>query len=90
MKHEDFFYKCSIDYINSIDPNLYGEISAAIRSLPRRETQSEINNDFFWLLASKGWSYDTVSSVSDIPPNDLALASVERNQLEKQRTYPPK
>jgi hypothetical protein len=60
MKLESYYYNCSPEYIASIDSDLHDEISAIIDLLPKRQKQSEINADLFWLLTSKNWFYDTV------------------------------
>ena len=60
MNLDSYFYNCSPDYINSIDAGLYEQIVGAVEQLPKRQTQSEINRDLFWLLTSDGWNYDTV------------------------------
>ncbi len=73
MNHESYFYNCSIEYIENIEAGLYNQITGIIANLNKRETQSEINNDFFWLLVSNGWSFDTLSGVSEAPPSDLLL-----------------
>ena len=48
--------------MNSIDAGLYEQIVGVVEQLPKRQTQSEINRDLFWLLTSDGWHYDTVLS----------------------------
>ncbi len=55
-----YFYNCSPEYIESIHPDLANEVRSIIRMLPKRETQSQINEDLFWLFTHKGWCYDTV------------------------------
>ena len=60
MNLESYYYNCSPDYIDSIDAGLQDEITDSIDLLPKRQKQSEINVDLFWLLTSKGWYYDTV------------------------------
>jgi len=67
MKHDHYFYNCSKEYIDAIDLTLYKEITEVISKLPKRQTQTEINNDLFWLLTSRGWSFDSLSGVSDLP-----------------------
>ena len=57
---KNYYYNCSPEYIYSIDNGLYDQIVAVISTLPKRNKQSEINSDLFWLLASYGWNYDTV------------------------------
>ena len=60
MKSKTFYYNCSTEYIHSIDPHLHEQVESVIRLLPKRETQSEINADLFWLFTSKDWCYDTI------------------------------
>jgi hypothetical protein len=49
MKKEDFFFNCSKDYVKSVGPFLYEEITETVAQLPRRETPSgsEDNPDLF-------------------------------------------
>ena len=78
MKHETYFYNCSKPYIDGIYPGLFSEIAETIEALPKRGTQSEINKDIFWLLTSKGWSYDSTpagikaSESSDLPTTGIS------------------
>ena len=60
MKLHTYYYNCSPEYIHSIDPSLHGEVESIIRKLPKREKQSEINADLFWMFTSKGWCYDSI------------------------------
>ena len=39
MAQQNFFYKCSIEYINSIHQTLYRGISSIIACLPKRGTR---------------------------------------------------
>jgi hypothetical protein len=90
MKHETYFYNCSKEYLDSIEPNLFREISEVIFLLPKRSTQTEINNDLFWLLTSRGWSYDTRSGISESPPADkkIDLSSIPPNNRNLCLTLP--
>lgn len=81
MNHQDCFFNCSREYVDSIDSRLYAEIADVIRRLPKRSTQTEINNDLFWLLTSKGWSYDTLSGVTDQPRSDLDIQNGAEAQV---------
>ncbi len=83
MKHDDYFYNCSKEYINSIDPVLYTELVSIITKLPKRQTQSLINNDLFWLLTKEGWSYDTLSGVTESAPKELGLSDLTRRSIGK-------
>ena len=65
MNPQSYFYNCSPEYINSIDPDLYDQIIQTITRLPKRQTQSEINSDLFWYLTSDGWFYDSVPTGTD-------------------------
>jgi len=74
MISQSYFYNCSADYIGSIDPDLYHQITRIIPQLPKRQTQSEINSDLFWHLTSKGWLYDTVpAGTEDKQPDGLSI-----------------
>ena len=60
MNLESYYYNCSPDYIDSIDPSLHNQILSILDQLPKRQTQSEINSDLFWLLLSDGWNFDSI------------------------------
>jgi hypothetical protein len=82
MKSENYFYKCSQDYLNTIDLSLYNEIVAVISILPKRQTQAEINYDLFWLLTAKGWSFDTFpSSLPNTPPAGLGIGNTALSEI---------
>jgi hypothetical protein len=74
MNPQSYYYNCSPDYIDSIDPSLHTQILSTLNQLPKRQTQSEINCDLFWLLSSAGWDFDsTPPSAVGAPPADLHL-----------------
>ena len=60
MSPKSYYYNCSPEYIQTIDLGLYDQIITAVSRVPKRQTQSEINADLFWLFTSEGWMYDTV------------------------------
>ncbi len=60
MNLKSYYYNCSPDYIASIHPDLLSEVGSIIRMLPKREKQSQINEDLFWLFTHKDWCYDTI------------------------------
>jgi hypothetical protein len=75
MDLQSYFYNCSPEYVASIDPFLQNQIISIIHQLPKRQTQSEINCDLFWMLASHCWSYDTVQNgTAEDPPECLNLS----------------
>ena len=74
MNLDSYYYRCSPEYIHSIDTALNGEITQVLKLLPKRQKQSEINADLFWLLVSKGWYYDTVpQGYSRTPPENFKI-----------------
>jgi hypothetical protein len=82
MGPSHFFYNCSREYLDSIDSALYTEITDISKRLPKRPNQTDINNDFFWLLTDKGWSYDTLAGISISPPKDILEDLVDRRKIE--------
>ena len=84
MQFETYYHGCSKQYTDSISPDLYPEVMDVLSRLPKRTTQSEINKDLFWLLGSKGWSYDSKPpSVGIVPPNNLRLGNVTFKGLQE-------
>jgi len=74
MNLQSYFYNCSPDYIDSIDPSLHSSILSTLNQLPKRQTQSEINSDLFWLLLSDGWNFDSIpQGTGKTPPTDISL-----------------
>jgi len=82
INHDHYFYNCSKEYIDSIDSTLYEEITEVISCLPKRQIQTEINNDLFWLLTSRGWSYDTIGGTSDSPPEGIKVRDVTMSETK--------
>jgi len=81
MNPENYFYRCSREYVDSIDLDLYHEIISIVSSIPKRSTQAEVNRDLFWLSTSRGWSFDTKPvSVKELPPADLELTGFNLKQ----------
>jgi hypothetical protein len=78
MKYREYFSHSSRQYLDSIDPGLYQEITGVVTAFPKRVTQKEINNDLFWVLTGKGWSYDTWSGISDTPPPEFSMTDLNR------------
>jgi len=88
MNPESFFNNCSKEYVSSIDPSLYEEITEIIGKLPKRQKQEKINNDLFLLLVNKGWSYDTLANISDSPPNEIEVADLSKSTVAKNNKRP--
>ena len=84
MKMENYFYRCSKEYIDAIETHLYNEIVDVIKLLPKRQTQSEINRDFFWLLTNKGRCFDSKpQNVANTPPVELGITGINLPSLQK-------
>jgi hypothetical protein len=81
---KSYHYNCSPEYIESIHPDLESEVRSIIRMLPKRETQSQINEDLFWLFTHKGWCYDTVP-VGTAPECPFELDIMESLEVVKDR-----
>ena len=75
MKLRFYYYNCSPEYIQSIDPSIYDQIISIVGRIPKRQTQSEINTDLFWLFTSERWNYDTV-------PPGIAESSTEATSTQ--------
>jgi hypothetical protein len=85
MRSESYFYNCSEPYLESISLNLHAEILDVIEKLPKRLTQSEINQDLFWILTNGGWSYDTVpASIQKCATEDLTIGKLTRSEIKQQ------
>ncbi len=83
MNSESYFHNCSEQYIDSIHPTLHTEIQDVISTLPKRPTQSQINRDLFWLLTSKGWSFDTLpTEIGEIPPPELTIEGIALKEIK--------
>jgi hypothetical protein len=83
MNCETYFSNCSKQYLDSIHASLHGEIQEVISNLPKRPSQAQINQDLFWLLTSKGWSYDTLpTEIGEIPPPELAIDGVTLKDIK--------
>lgn len=83
MKTDHYYYNCSKEYIDSVDPDLYKQLVQVISKLPKRQTQAEINQDLFWLLTEKGWAFDTTGGISNTAPSELGIGSISLSELKK-------
>jgi len=82
MQIESYYYCCSRQFIDSISSSLQDELIGVVSNLPKRNTQSEVNQDIFWLLTSHGWSYDSVPANLDLP-QDLPIDAPNLDQIKK-------
>ena len=83
---QNYYHNCSPEYIYSIDNGLYDQIVTVISTLPKRNTQSEINSDLFWLLTSYRWNYNTLPpDAGDETPElfnvDLTIDQIKQRNI---------
>ena len=83
MKFESYFHNFSEKYLYSISQTLYEEVVSVVSKLPKRNTQSQINNDLFWLFTDKGWTFDTLAGISEAPPSELLVNQKRKEFLKK-------
>jgi hypothetical protein len=83
VKYDEYFFNCSKEYLNSIESSLYDEITEVITKLPKRQKQEEINNDLFWLLIDKGWSFDTLANISENAPPEFKNVKIPKSIARK-------
>lgn len=88
MQPATYYYSCSPEYIQGLDPSIHSDILDIVSRLPKRQIQSEINADLFWLLTASGWSYDTVvAGTGKKPPSELGvqaeIAGIKHNNKRK-------
>ena len=84
MKLRFYYYNCSPEYIQTIDPSIYDQIISIVGRIPKRQTQSEINTDLFGLFTSERWNYDTVppgvtESSIEVSHIDQSLDEIKKN-----------
>ena len=88
MKCDHFFYNCSREYVDTVDSDLFDDIVGVISHLPKRDTQSDINKDLFWLLTIDKWSYDsTPSGTPEMPPRDLNIKDTSLKDIKKNNNH---
>jgi hypothetical protein len=86
MKNQEYFYRCSQEYISSISSVIYDEVISVVNALPKRQTQAELNKDFFWLFLNSGWTYDSKpQGLLNVPPEELRITSVKLPFSNKNR-----
>ena len=88
MNLDSYYYNCSPEYIHSIDAGLHNQVLGVVEQLSKRQTQSEINADLFWLLTNNRWNYDTVptgagSGSSEGFGNNLSLNEIKQSNDRK-------
>jgi len=85
MKPRTYYYNCSPEYIETINPDIHYKIIKSVDRLPKRLNQSEINADLFWELTSAGWYYDTVPTFAKT--NTYSQIDLEQVKQGNQRNF---
>lgn len=84
MDSESYFYNCSKPYLDSISPTLYEEMTGIVSRLSKRDTQSEINKDLFWMLTSEKWNFDIApDGIDSNPPGDLQIKKLSFSEIRQ-------
>ena len=83
MLLKNYYFNCSPEYIYAIDSSLYDQIVTVISTLPKRDKQSDINSDLFWLLASYGWNYDIVPAGVGAETPDLFNVDMTIDEIKQ-------
>ena len=85
---EHYFYNCSKEYVESIDPSLFTKINELIGKLAKREFQAEINGDLFLLLTRNKWAYDSIpQGLANIPQDDLGANTKKIMPQKENKRY---
>lgn len=83
MRHQEYFYNCSPEYVEGTDRHLREEVLGAISRLRKRQTQLELNQDIVWLLGSHGWDFSAFPKfMPETPPADLGIGDVTKKRLK--------
>ena len=85
MEFESYFYNCSEQYIQGISSDLTEEMRDVLMRLPKRDKQAEINQDLWWLLTSRSWSFDSCPpKLPDQPPELLGIQNLTKPEALRQ------
>lgn len=86
MRHLEYFYRCSPEYVGAIDSQLRSEVLGVITRLRKRSTQLEINQDITWLLGHQSWNFSSLPpSMPKAAPVDLEIGEFTKKELESRR-----
>ena len=84
IKFVSYYHNCSEEYARSISPELPADIAWVASTLPRRETQAEMNRDLWWLFTSRGWCYDSKpAGITAAPPRELSIPDPDKGETKK-------
>lgn len=67
MTYASHYYKCSLEYLNSISPNIEKEIKQVLDELVAKNDPKNLTNDLFLILPSHGWSHSGTPTESNDP-----------------------
>jgi len=84
MDVQSYYHNCSPEYIKQISDDLQGHILRLVARLPKRQVQSELSSDVWWLFTSRGWSYGSIpASVGKTGAPELHVQS-DRAKAKRQ------
>jgi len=87
MNIQSYFYNCSWEYIDSIDPTFSSQIKDLFKKMPEAQDDKALISNVFWILASNGWSFrELPESISNVPPSGLKV-NFELSEIKKQNNF---
>jgi len=87
MDIQSYFYNCSLEYIDSIDPTLSVEIKDLFKKLAVVQDNKVLMANVFWMLASNGWSFsELLESISNDPPSSLTV-NFKLSEIKKNNSF---
>ena len=87
MDIQSYFYNCSLEYIDSIDPTFSIELKDLFKKLAEAQDDKVLLANVFWMLASNGWSFSESSeSISNYPPSGLKV-NFKLSEIKKQNSF---
>jgi len=87
MNIQSYFYNCSWEYIDSIEPTFSSQIKDLFKKMPEAQDDNVLISNVFWMLASNGWSFSELpESISNDPPSGLKV-NFKLSEIKKQNSF---
>jgi hypothetical protein len=87
MNIQSYFYNCSWEYIDSIEPTFSSQIKDLFKKMPEAQDDKVLITNVFWMLASNGWSFSELPvTISNDPPSGLKV-NFKLSEIKKQNSF---
>ena len=87
MNIQSYFYNCSWEYIDSIEPAFSSQIKDLFKKMPEAQDDNVLISNVFWMLASNGWSFSELpESISNDPPSGLKV-NFKLPEIKKKNSF---